>query len=75
MSNSTSLVIVVNKPDDTELELTAACGSSFEQIGRAVEMSLEVNGIKSGDWSSLLVTIVPPNAPAKRGRPILSVVN
>lgn len=72
--SSTSLTITVNRPDDTELEIEAACGSSFESIGRAIEMALEVNGVKSGDWSSLVVVVSPPEPPRVASRPKLSVV-
>jgi hypothetical protein len=71
---STSITITVNKPDDTEMELSAACGSGFDSIARAVEMALEVNGVKEGDWSSLVVTIVPSDAPPKRLRPTFAIV-
>jgi hypothetical protein len=75
MSDSTSLTVTVNRPDDTELEITAACGSKFEQIGWAIGQALELNGVKAGEWSSLVVTILPPHPPLARGRPKLTVVN
>jgi hypothetical protein len=72
--SSTSLVITVNMPDDTEMEFEAACGSTFDQIGRAIEMGLEVNGVKSGEWSSLNVVISPPEPPKAAARPKLAIV-
>lgn len=73
--SSTTLTITVNRPDDTEMEIEAACGSGFDSIGRAIGMALEVNGVKDGEWSSLVVVIGAPDGPKRRARPTLSIVN
>lgn len=72
--NSFDLTITVNKPDDTELEINAVCGPAIKNVGDAVEMALEVNGFKDGDWSSLVVVISNSDALPKRTRPTLALV-
>jgi hypothetical protein len=74
MGDSLSLTVTVNRPDDTEFEFEMAGPPDMERLGRMVTQGLEANGVKPGEWSSLVVTIVPPNAPSVRQRPKLSVV-
>ncbi len=71
---STTLTITVNKPDDTELEIEAGCGPWQAHLGEAIGFALEANGIRDGEWSSLVVTILPPNTPPKPKRPKLTIV-